>query len=71
MEAIRGLERLISIWTERNVYEATFLVKLHKCLGEFLYTVLRKTVFVLCFIRRGGRVLNIYRSITSGCKQID
>ena len=45
MEAIRGLERLISIWTERNVYEATFLVKLHKCLGEFLYTVLGKTVF--------------------------
>ena len=45
MEAIRGLERLISIWTERNVYEATFLVKLHKCLGEFLYTELRKTVF--------------------------
>lgn len=34
VEAIRGLERLISIWTERNVYEATFLVKLHKCLGQ-------------------------------------
>ena len=36
MEAIKGLERLISIWTERNVYEATFLVKLHKCLGEWI-----------------------------------
>lgn len=34
VEAIKGLERLISIWTERNVYDATFLVKLHKCLGE-------------------------------------
>ncbi len=38
VEAIKGLERLISIWTERNVYEATFLVKLHKCLGESTYT---------------------------------
>ena len=35
VEAIKGLERLISIWTERNVYDATFLVKLHKCLGEY------------------------------------
>ena len=34
MEAIKGLERLISIWTERNVYDSTYLVKLHKCLGE-------------------------------------
>lgn len=34
VEAIKGLERLISIWTERNVYEATFLMKLHKCLGQ-------------------------------------
>ncbi|RMX42691.1 hypothetical protein pdam_00011855 [Pocillopora damicornis] len=36
VEAIRGLERLISIWTERNVYEATFLVKLHKCLEDLI-----------------------------------
>ncbi|XP_027048022.1 regulation of nuclear pre-mRNA domain-containing protein 1B-like [Pocillopora damicornis] len=50
VEAIRGLERLISIWTERNVYEATFLVKLHKCLGEFLYTVLGKTVFFFALL---------------------
>ena len=35
VEAIKGLERLISIWTERNVYDATFLVKLHKCLGQY------------------------------------
>ena len=67
MEAIRGLERLISIWTERNVYEATFLVKLHKCLGEFLYTVLGKTVFFFALLGEVG-VLNIYRLITSGCK---
>ncbi|KAJ7360502.1 Regulation of nuclear pre-mRNA domain-containing protein 1A [Desmophyllum pertusum] len=34
VEAIKGLERLISIWTERTVYDASFLVKLHKCLGQ-------------------------------------
>ena len=33
VDDIKGLERLISIWTERNVYDASFLVKLHKCLG--------------------------------------
>ena len=40
MEAIKGLERLISIWTERNVYEATFLMKLHKCLGECVQKII-------------------------------
>lgn len=34
VDDIKGLERLISIWTERNVYDASFLVKLHKCLGK-------------------------------------
>ncbi|CAH3176570.1 unnamed protein product [Porites lobata] len=34
VDDIKGLERLISIWTERNVYDASFLVKLHKCLGQ-------------------------------------
>ena len=37
MEAIKGLERLISIWTERNVYDASYLAKLQKCLGESIY----------------------------------
>ena len=35
MEDIKGLERLISIWSERNVYDASLLAKLHKCLGEY------------------------------------
>ena len=53
MEAIRGLERLISIWTERNVYEATFLVKLHKCLGELIsiYSP-EKSSFSVCYSKR-------------------
>ena len=36
VDDIKGLERLISIWTERNVYDASFLVKLHKCLGKLI-----------------------------------
>ena len=39
------------------MYEATFLVKLHKCLGEFLYIVLGKTVFFFALVGEVGECL--------------